>query len=181
MVHGSDTPEVVSSAFEPLHSCRLRRLGRSTWVKMPKLAGCGNLDTKPCGMLLLTMGGCIGRAANWFSSETKLGHHLFRLPCVSFHPPWANTAGRDKVSKKFSNGLHISIASDQRPPHGGQKNMVTMQVSEHSCAPTPVVSMSKWISGCYASRRGKNLSCGTTHSTDCTEAYQLVVFRQWRP
>ena len=39
---------------------------------------------------------------------------------------------------------------------------------EHSYAPTPVVSMSKWISGCYASCRGKNLSCGTTHSTDCT-------------
>ena len=39
---------------------------------------------------------------------------------------------------------------------------------EHSYAPTSVVSMSKWISGCYASRRGKNLSCSTTHSTDCT-------------
>ena len=39
---------------------------------------------------------------------------------------------------------------------------------EHSYAPTPVASMSKWISGCYASCRGKNLSCGTTHSTDCT-------------
>ena len=39
---------------------------------------------------------------------------------------------------------------------------------EHSYAPTPVVSMSKWINGCYASCRGKNLSCGTTHSTDCT-------------
>ena len=39
---------------------------------------------------------------------------------------------------------------------------------EHSYAPTPVVSMSKWISGCYASCRGKNRSCGTTHSTDCT-------------
>ena len=39
---------------------------------------------------------------------------------------------------------------------------------EHSNAPSPVVSMSRWISGCYASCRGKNLSCGTTHSTDCT-------------
>ena len=28
--------------------------------------------------------------------------------------------------------------------------------------------MSKLIGGCYASCRGKNLSCGTTHSTDCT-------------
>ena len=27
--------------------------------------------------------------------------------------------------------------------------------------------MSKWISGCYASCRGKNLSCSTTHSTGC--------------
>ena len=39
---------------------------------------------------------------------------------------------------------------------------------EHSCAPTPVVSMSKWISRCCASCRGKNRSCGTTHSTECT-------------
>ena len=38
---------------------------------------------------------------------------------------------------------------------------------EHGYAPTPVVSMSKWISGCYASCRGKNLSC-STHSTGCT-------------
>ena len=40
--------------------------------------------------------------------------------------------------------------------------------SEHCYAPTPVASMSKWISGCYASCHGKNLSCSTTHSTGCT-------------
>ena len=39
---------------------------------------------------------------------------------------------------------------------------------EHCYAPTPVASMSKWISGSYASCRGKNLSCSTTHSTGCT-------------
>ena len=39
---------------------------------------------------------------------------------------------------------------------------------EHCYAPTPVASMPKWISGSYASCRGKNLSCSTTHSTGCT-------------
>ena len=46
---------------------------------------------------------------------------------------------------------------------------------EHSYAPTPVVSMSKWISGCYASCRGKNLSCSTTHATGCTYKSRGIV------
>ena len=50
---------------------------------------------------------------------------------------------------------------------------------EHSYAPTSVVSMSKWISGCYASCRGKNLSCSTTHSTDCTYKPRGILYSWW--
>ena len=39
---------------------------------------------------------------------------------------------------------------------------------EYRNAPMPVASMSKWSSGSYAACRGKNLSCSTTHATDCT-------------
>ena len=39
---------------------------------------------------------------------------------------------------------------------------------EYHYAPTPVVSMSKWSSCGQAACRGKNLSCSTTHATDCT-------------
>ena len=72
-----------------------------------------------------------------------------------------------KISKKSSNGLHLSITSDQRPLHGVAKTWSRCRPRALLCS-NAVVSMSKWISGCYASCSGKNLSCSTTHSTGCT-------------
>ena len=40
---------------------------------------------------------------------------------------------------------------------------------EYRNAPTPIASMSNWSSSSYAARRGKNLSCSTTHATGCTD------------
>ena len=76
-------------------------------------------------------------------------------------------------SSKVSKSLQRDFAS-QLPVTSGHCACTVWQKYGHDAgpmrinAPSPVVSMSKWTSGCYASCRGKNLSCGTTHSTDCT-------------
>ena len=73
-----------------------------------------------------------------------------------------------KVSKKSSNGLHISITSDQRPLHGVTKTWSRCRSRALICSNAGYIhiKVDQWL--LRRSCRGKYLSCSTTHSTGCT-------------
>ena len=78
-----------------------------------------------------------------------------------------------KVSRKSSNGLHISITGDQRPLHGVAKTWSQCRSRALKCSNAGCihVKVDQWLLSC----RGKNLPCSTTHSTGCTYKYRGIV------
>ena len=68
---------------------------------------------------------------------------------------------------KSSKGLYFPIASDQRPQHSVAKTWSRCRSGAWLSSFVDCIHV-KRINGCYASCRGKSLSCGTTHSTGCT-------------
>ena len=73
-----------------------------------------------------------------------------------------------KISKKSSNGLHLSITSDQRPLHGVAKTWSRCRSRALLCSNAGCihVKVDQWLL-CFMQWK-KNLSCSTTHSTGCT-------------
>ena len=80
-----------------------------------------------------------------------------------------------KVSKKSSNGLHISITSDQRPLHGVAKTWSRCRSRALICSNAGYIhiKVDQWL--LCRSCRGKYLSCSTTHSTGCTYKSRGIV------
>ena len=68
---------------------------------------------------------------------------------------------------KSSKGLYFPITSDQRPLHSVAKTWSRCRSGAWLSSFVDCIHV-KRINGCYASCRGKSLSCGTTHSTGCT-------------
>ena len=102
----------------------------------------------------------------------QVKRRLFSINGPEFSNEEHGSAGL--CSSKTSKSLHMDFTSQlpvtsghctvwQKPGHDAGQ--------EHSNAPTQCSYAGcihvKRISGCYASRRGKSLSCGTTHSTGC--------------
>ena len=72
-----------------------------------------------------------------------------------------------KVSKKSSNGLHITITSDQRPLHGVAKTWSRRRSRALICSAGYIhTKVDQWL--LCRSCRGKYRSCSTTHATGCT-------------
>ena len=67
---------------------------------------------------------------------------------------------------KSSKGLYFPITSDQRPLHSVAKTWSRCRSGAWLSSFVDCIHV-KRINGCYASCRGKSLSCGATHSTGC--------------
>ena len=80
-----------------------------------------------------------------------------------------------KVSKKSSNGLHLSITSDQRPLHGVAKTWSRCRSRALICSNAGYIhiKVDQWL--LCRSCRGKYLSCSTTHATGCTYKSRGIV------
>ena len=80
-----------------------------------------------------------------------------------------------KVSKKSSNGLHITITSDQRPLHGVAKTWSRCRSRALICSNAGYIhiKVDQWL--LCRSCRGKYLSCSTTHATGCTYKSRGIV------
>ena len=80
-----------------------------------------------------------------------------------------------KISKKSSNGLHITITSDQRPLYRVAKTWSQSKFRALVCSNAGLILayVDQWL--LCRSCRGKVLSCSTTHATGCTYKSRGIV------